>query len=142
MKETKKLLLSVGMIVKNESRCLEKCLKALRPLRESIPCELVIADTGSEDGTREIASRYADILFDFPWVSDFSAARNAVMDRCSGKWFLTLDADEYLDSNVSELASFLKSGNNVANPQSIALQLIVDFFFHFNHSLTTNFLWI
>lgn len=112
MKEIKKPLLSVGMIVKNESRCLEKCLKALRPLREAIPCELVIADTGSDDSTREIAARYADILFDFPWGSDFSAARNAVMDRCSGKWFLTVDADEYLDSDVSELASFLKSGNN------------------------------
>ena len=45
-------LLSIGMIVKNEIRCIEKCLKALQPLREAIPCELVIADTGSDDGTR------------------------------------------------------------------------------------------
>ena len=56
-------LLSIGMIVKNEERCLEKCLKALKPLREAIPCELVIADTGSTDKTREIAAKYADILF-------------------------------------------------------------------------------
>ena len=81
-------LLSIGMIVKNEERCLEKCLKALEPLRQAIPCELVIADTGSTDKTKEIAKKYADNLFDFTWVNDFSKARNAVMDKCSGKWFL------------------------------------------------------
>lgn len=100
-------LLSIGMIVKNEERCLEKCLKALEPLRQAIPCELVIADTGSTDRTKEIASKYADILFDFTWVNDFSAARNAVMDKCNGKWYLTVDADEYLSPDTKEIVSFL-----------------------------------
>ena len=104
----KKPLLSIGMIVKNEERCIEKCLKALEPLRSVIPCELVIADTGSTDKTKEIASKYADILFDFEWIDDFAAARNAVMDKCSGKWYLSIDADEYMDpSAVDELVSFL-----------------------------------
>ena len=100
-------LLSIGMIFKNEERCLERCLQALAPLRAAIPCELVMADTGSTDRSREIAAKYADILFDFPWINDFSAARNAVIDRCSGKWFLTVDADEYLDADVSQLVTFL-----------------------------------
>ena len=102
------IMLSIGMIVKNEARSLEQCLQALAPLRESIPCELVIADTGSTDRTKEIAEKYADQLFDFPWVDDFSAARNAVMERCSGVWYLSIDADEYLDSDVSELVTFLR----------------------------------
>ena len=102
-------LLSIGMIVKNEERCLEKCLKALEPLRQAIPCELVIADTGSTDKTKEIAAKYADILFDFTWINDFSAARNAVMDKCTGKWFMTVDADEYLNSPVDEIVEFLTS---------------------------------
>ncbi len=96
-----KPLLSIGMIVKDEIRCIEKCLKALQPLREAFPCELVIADTGSDDGTREVAERYADILFDFEWIDDFAAARNAVMNRCSGVWFFSVDSDEYLDSDLS-----------------------------------------
>ena len=100
-------VLWIGRIGKNEIRCLEKCLKALQPLREAIPCELVIADTGSDDGTREVAARYADILFDFAWVNDFSAARNAVMDRCTGRWFLAVDADEYLDPDFKQLTEFL-----------------------------------
>lgn len=102
-----KPLLSIGMIVKNEIRCLEKCLKALQPLRDAVPCELVIADTGSTDGTREIAEKYADILFDFEWINDFAAARNAVLERCSGEWYLTVDADEYLRPNIDEMVMFL-----------------------------------
>jgi glycosyltransferase involved in cell wall biosynthesis len=105
----KKAVLSIGMIFKNEIRCLERCLESLLPLRETIPCELVMADTGSSDGSREVAERYADTLIPFPWVNDFSAARNAVMDRCSGKWFLSIDTDEWLDGDVSELAGFLRS---------------------------------
>lgn len=105
--KTKSPILSIGMIVKNEERSLEKCLKALDKLRNTISCELVIADTGSTDRTREIAEKYADILFDFEWCDDFAAARNAVMDRCSGKWYLSLDADEYLDENIDELVNFV-----------------------------------
>lgn len=102
-----KPLLSIGIIFKNDIRCIERCLKALQPLRDSAPCELVMADTGSTDGSRAIAEKYADILIDFPWIDDFAAARNAVMDRCSGAWFFSVDTDEYLDPNVSELLSFL-----------------------------------
>ena len=102
-------LLSIGMIFKNEKRCLERCLKSLQPLRDAIPCELVMADTGAEDGSCEIAARYADEVFDFPWIDDFAAARNAVMERCSGKWYLTIDCDEWLDEDISELTAFLTS---------------------------------
>lgn len=102
-----KPVLSIGMIVKNEIRCLERCLKSLEPLRKTIPCELVIADTGSTDGSREVAERYADILFDFTWVNDFAAARNAVLEWCSGEWFLAVDADEWLVGDFSELTDFL-----------------------------------
>ena len=102
-----KPLLSIGIIFKNEIRCLERCLKSLQPLRDAVSCELVMADTGSDDGSRQVAERYADILFDFPWINDFAAARNAVMDRSSGEWYFTVDADEWLDEDISQLTRFL-----------------------------------
>lgn len=108
-----KPLLTIGMIFKNEIRCLERCMEALRPLRDAVPCQLVMADTGSTDGSREVAEQYADVLFDFPWINDFSAARNAVMDRASGEWFLTVDCDEYLDPDVSELKELLRNSGDV-----------------------------
>ena len=103
----KKPLLSVGIIFRNEIRCIERCLQSLQVLKEKIPCEIVMADTGSEDGSREIAAKYADILIDFPWINDFSAARNAVLERCTGKWYLTVDCDEWLDPDVSELLEII-----------------------------------
>lgn len=103
----KQPMLSIGMIVKNEEKKLERCLTALQPLRDAIPCELVIADTGSTDGTRAIAERYADMVFDIQWTNDFSAARNAVMDRAHGTWYFTVDADEYLDADITEVVNFL-----------------------------------
>ncbi|MBM6724657.1 glycosyltransferase [Pseudoflavonifractor phocaeensis] len=120
--------MTIGLIVKDEIRCIERCLKALQPLREAVSCEVIVADTGSTDGTREVAEQYADLVFDFPWINDFAAARNAVMDRASGDWFLSMDADETLDSDVTELTAFLNHPrakeftsaflilNNYANP--------------------------
>lgn len=107
-------LLSVGIIFKNEIRCLERCLKSLQPLKEQIPCEIVMADTGSDDGSRAVAEKYADVVFDFPWVNDFAAARNAALDRCRGKWHLYIDCDEWLDEDITELVRFLKQEQDPA----------------------------
>ena len=112
METNQKPILTIGMIVKNEIRCLERCFQSLQPLRDAIPCELIVADTGSTDGSRELAIQYADTCFDFPWCNDFSAARNAVMDRASGDWYLSIDADEFFDEDVSELVAFLSSGQH------------------------------
>ena len=38
-----KPLLSIGIIFKNDLRCIERCLKSLQPLREAISCEVVMA---------------------------------------------------------------------------------------------------
>lgn len=104
-----KPLLSIGIIFKNEIRCLERCLKSLQPLRNAVPSELVMADTGATDGSRTVAEKYADILIDFEWINDFAAARNAVMNQCSGKWYMSIDCDEWLGGDLSKLISFFKT---------------------------------
>ena len=121
--EKKAPLLSIGIIFRNDIRCIEHCLKNLQPLRDAIPSELIMADTGSEGGSREIAEKYADILIDFPWINDFSAARNSVMDEASGKWFLTVDTDEYLneDADFTQFAAFLSD----ENPQGHTLATVI-----------------
>ena len=51
--------ISIAMIVKNEERCLEKCLKAVRNLVD----EIYITDTGSTDRTVEIAKKSRYLCF-------------------------------------------------------------------------------
>ena len=108
--------LSVAIIFKNEMRCLERCLRSLQPLRERLSLEIVMADTGSDDGSRAVAERYADVLFDFPWIDDFSAARNAVLDRCTGRWALVMDCDEWLDTDADssdKMIELVRGGKEV-----------------------------
>jgi glycosyltransferase involved in cell wall biosynthesis len=101
------IILSVGMIVKNEEKYLEKCLSALKPLldHDEIPSELVIVDTGSTDRTIEIAKSFTDKVFHFDWVNDFAAARNFSLGKCTGEWFMFLDGDEIFD-DLSEIIAF------------------------------------
>ncbi len=100
------VVLTVGMIVKNEEKHLENCLSALKKFLDNISGELIIVDTGSTDRTKEIALKYTDKVYDFEWCNDFSAARNYGLKKAKGKWFMQLDADEYLDDNCSELIKF------------------------------------
>lgn len=100
------IVLSIGMIVKNEEKHLENCLSALKNLTDHISSELIIVDTGSIDRTKEIALKYTDKVYDFEWIDDFAAARNYGLKKAKGKWFMFLDADEYFDEDCSQMIKF------------------------------------
>lgn len=100
------IVLSIGMIVKNEEKHLDKCLSALQKLRDNVSNELIIVDTGSTDKTKEIALKYTDKVYDFEWINDFSAARNYGLEKAVGEWFMFIDADEYLDEDCEEMIKF------------------------------------
>lgn len=85
--------LSLAMIVKNEAPRLGHCLASV----EGLVDEVVVLDTGSTDGTPDLARARGARVEAFTWVDDFSAARNAALDLCTGDWILVLDADEAID---------------------------------------------
>ena len=129
------MILSIGMIVKNEEKNLDRCLSALQPILENIDSELIIADTGSEDKTVEIAKKYTDNVFYFEWINDFAAARNSTLDRATGEWFMYVDADEFFQ-NCDPLINFFNSGEykkyNAAtfiqrNYSSVSMEMYSDF---------------
>ncbi len=97
--------LSVCMIVRNEAHQLEAALQNFRLFAD----EIVVVDTGSTDGTRAIAEQYADVVADYPWHDDFSAARNASLARARGRYFLWLDADDRVDPENVEKIRRLKT---------------------------------
>jgi glycosyltransferase involved in cell wall biosynthesis len=82
--------LSLCMIVKNEAQHLEKCLRSV----QGLVSEIIIADTGSTDGSMEIARRSGARVIEVPWEHDFSKARNRALRLASYAWILVLDADE------------------------------------------------
>lgn len=84
--------LSLSMIVRNEAHRLNGFLDALGDLVD----EVCITDTGSDDGTTAIAHARGCRVQEFSWCDDFSAARNAALQPCTGRWILSLDADELI----------------------------------------------
>ncbi len=59
--------------------------------------EIIIVDTGSTDRTVEVARSFGARVYDFAWIDDFAAARNAALDRASGNYAFWLDADDVID---------------------------------------------
>lgn len=90
--------ISLCMIVKNEEKVLERCLKSIADLMD----EIIIVDTGSTDHTKEIAKKYTDKIYDFEWIDDFSAARNFSFSKATKDYIYAADADEVLDEENRE----------------------------------------
>lgn len=112
-----KLPISVCMIAKNEEKYLGGCLEKLVPYG----FEIIVADTGSTDKTKEIALKHTEHVYDFPWIDDFSAARNFSASKASNDWILVLDCDEYIkDFNPQDLLDCLKGREKMAG------QFVVD----------------
>lgn len=97
--------LSACMIAKNEERCIARCINSYRKAVD----EIIVIDTGSTDGTREIAKKLGAQVFDFPWQDDFALAKNQALAKATGDWALLLDADEYFEKNgAQKLRAFLE----------------------------------
>lgn len=101
--------LTIGMIVKNEEKWLDKCLSGIKPILDNVDSELIITDTGSTDKTVEIAKKYTDKVLHFDWIKDFSAARNFGLEKAQGEWFMMLDADDIFRS-CDHIIEFFNSG--------------------------------
>ena len=84
--------ISLCMIVRDEEAVLGRCLESVAPAVD----EIIVVDTGSVDGTKSVAAAYTDRIYDFAWVDDFAAARNASFAKATGDYILWLDADDVL----------------------------------------------
>lgn len=114
--------LSVCLITKNEAARLADAINSVRGIAD----EVIVTDTGSTDGTVELAKSLGAKVFHHTWTDDFAAARNACQVHASGEWILWLDADERLKAGSDD-----EVRRCMAHPRAIAWQIIrEDFFAH------------
>jgi GT2 family glycosyltransferase/tetratricopeptide (TPR) repeat protein len=78
------------MIVKNEERILAECLESVKHGF----AQTVIVDTGSTDGTKEIALRYGVELHEMTLLDSFSDARNYSLSFARTRFIMWMDADD------------------------------------------------
>jgi glycosyltransferase involved in cell wall biosynthesis len=93
--------LGIAVIVKNGGATLGKALASVSDLSNQI----IVVDTGSEDDSVSIATRFGAEVHFFEWSNDFAAARNFVLGKMRTEWILSLDADEELaaDTKIEDL---------------------------------------
>jgi glycosyltransferase involved in cell wall biosynthesis len=84
---------SAAIIVRNEERCIARCLASIS---EAVD-EIIVMDTGSTDRTMQIAQQFPKVkLYTYEWDEDFAAARNRCLTYVTSDWVICIDADEYL----------------------------------------------
>ena len=105
------MLLSIGMILKNEEHFLRDCLTSIKPILDAVHSELIIYDTGSTDATVQIAKEFTDQVYVIEWRNDFSWARNHTIRKAKGEWFMFVDADEMF-TDTTDLIEFFNSGEH------------------------------
>ena len=101
--------LSIAIVAFNEEENLPRTLDSVR-----FADEIVLIDSGSTDCTGEIARARGVKVFSEPWKG-FAGQKNSALEKCSGTWVLSLDADEELtDALQAELLGMLNTDRESA----------------------------
>ena len=92
--------LSVVLITYNEEANLARTLESVMPLVCDGKGEIIVVDSGSTDRTVEIAKSFGAKVFVEEWKG-YAAQKNSAMEKATGEWILSLDADESIDSDLA-----------------------------------------
>lgn len=88
--------ISAVIITKNEAHHIETCLQRLDWVNE-----IIVLDSGSSDSTVEICKRYTPHVFETDWPG-FGAQKNRAIEKATGDWVLSIDADEIVSSELKQ----------------------------------------
>ncbi len=98
-------LLSVAIITRNEQENLGRTLAGVQFAQE-----IIVVDSGSTDRTVEIARSFGARVITEPWKG-FAAQKNSAIQKCTGTWILSLDADEELSPELARQIQVLLPSN-------------------------------
>jgi glycosyltransferase involved in cell wall biosynthesis len=92
--------LSVVIITYNEEANIGRTLESVQPLVADGKGEIIVVDSGSTDRTLEIAKSFDAKVFVEEWKG-YAAQKNSAIDKATGSWILSLDADEEVGSDLA-----------------------------------------
>jgi len=105
-----RVTVSVVIITCNEEANIGRTLESVMPLVRDGKGEIIIVDSGSTDRTVEIAQSFGAKVFVEAWKG-YAAQKNSAIEKATGDWILSLDADEEVDAGLAEEIGFLILGN-------------------------------
>lgn len=89
--------LSVVLITKNEALNIRACLESV-----SWADEIIVVDSGSSDGTVEIAREFTPCVYSHPDWPGFGPQKNRALAYATGDWVFSIDADERVSAELRE----------------------------------------
>jgi len=105
------------IIAKNEAENLRRCLAFAKRFDDAL-----LIDTGSTDGTQDLARKLGARVVDFAWCDDFAAARNVWKDNTTCDWIFWLDGDDEIKEDVVH-----QIYENVSEAQDNCLGFLCDY---------------
>jgi glycosyltransferase involved in cell wall biosynthesis len=96
--------ISVPIVAFNEAANLRRTLESV-----AWADEIIVVDSGSSDGTVEIAKEFGARVFIQPWPG-YGPGVNSAINRCTGDWILNLDADEAATPELAAEVQMLVRG--------------------------------
>ncbi len=108
-------LLTVTVPCYNSQDYMEKCIESILPGRDRV--EIIIIDDGSRDNTGAIADRYAekypdDIKVIHQENGGHGEGINQGLRHASGRYFKTVDSDDWLNEDFSRFLDTLEEVDN------------------------------
>ena len=101
--------LSAVIITFNEERNLQRCLDSLKGVAD----EIVVVDSFSTDGTRQIAEAAGAIFIQHSFEGHIQQ-KNVALSRATCEWVLSLDADEALDEKLRSSILHVKASGKAS----------------------------
>lgn len=100
--------LSAVLIACNEAHRITACLESL-----AFADEIVVVDSGSTDGTCDIARRYTEKVYRVPWRG-FGAQKQSAVELASHDMILSVDCDERVTPELAGEIQFLLGARELA----------------------------
>jgi glycosyltransferase involved in cell wall biosynthesis len=88
--------ISISIITLNEEKNIARCLRSV-----AWADEIIVVDSGSNDGTVEIAKTLGAKVIHNDWRG-FSEQKEFALRNCTNEWVLSLDADEEVSAELKE----------------------------------------
>ncbi len=124
MSEDKKIPCTVGMLGWNSGDVIERAIKSVLSCKE-----IILADGGSTDNTLNIAKKYGVKIISqtnpgHP-INDFSKERNLLLEAARQPWFLWIDPDEYVSTELlREISDVTKNKSNTCKVYKLPISRI------------------
>lgn len=113
--------LSATVITLNEKKNIVRCLSSIKDLVD----EIILVDSSSTDETVDLAKKFGAKVY-YRKFDNYANQKNFALEKTTGDWILSLDADEEITPELAEeIKSVISQQSSVISGYSISRKNII-----------------